>query len=306
MAQVVEINDPAELAGCRLLWTKLYSETAGASFFHSLDWLETYWRHHGDRQRLRVLVVEAAGGPIGILPLVVRRETTRLGTIRVLTYPLEDWGSFYGPIGPYPTATLIAGLGHVRRTEVDWDLIDLRWIDGLAACDRTLRAMEIRGMSATTAVWAKSAQVELTGGWEAYWASPQADLAEECSLCRKAAVASWPGGVRPVPAARCRLGRGRSLLDAVRRLRVVGHAELARKFDDRHHAVARRGPTVFARGSRGGGTCRSGRHQFAIGRRVCRWRLPTAIRVPVMFTACGWVLTTSKPTKERARCCWRV
>ena len=130
MAQIVEINDPAELAGCRLLWTKLQSETAGASFFHSLDWLETYWRHYGDRQRLRVLMVEAAGAPIGILPLVVRRETTRLGTIRVLTYPLADWGSFYGPIGPYPTATLIAGLGHIRRTEADWDLIDLRWIDG--------------------------------------------------------------------------------------------------------------------------------------------------------------------------------
>ena len=63
MAQVVEINDPAELAGYRLLWTKLYSETAGASFFQSLDWLETYWRYHGDRQRLRVLVVYAAGEP---------------------------------------------------------------------------------------------------------------------------------------------------------------------------------------------------------------------------------------------------
>ncbi|HEY1784201.1 MAG TPA: GNAT family N-acetyltransferase [Pirellulales bacterium] len=171
MAQVVEINDPAELAGCRLLWTKLYGETAGASFFHSFDWFETYWRHHGDRQRLRLLLVESAGSPIGILPLAVRRETTRLGTIRVLTYPLEDWGSFYGPIGPYPTATLIAGLGHVRRTEVDWDLIDLRWIDSLEACDRTLRAMEIRGFSATTAVWAKSAQIETAGGWEAYWAA---------------------------------------------------------------------------------------------------------------------------------------
>ena len=149
------------MAGCRLLWTKLQSETAGASFFHSLDWLETYWRHYGDRQRLRVLMVEAAGAPIGILPLVVRRETTRLGTIRVLTYPLDDWGSFYGPIGPYPTATLIAGLGHIRRTEIDWDLIDLRWIDGLAACDRTLRAMEIRGMSAIDRRVGQERQVEL-------------------------------------------------------------------------------------------------------------------------------------------------
>ncbi len=171
MAQVVEINDLAELSSYRLLWTKLCSETTGASFFHSLDWLETYWQFHGARQRLRVLIVYAAESPIGILPLVVRRETTRLGTVRVLTYPLADWGSFYGPIGPNPTATLIAGLGHVRGTEADWDLIDLRWIDGPQACDRTQRAMEIRGFSASMAVWARSAQIELDGTWASYWAA---------------------------------------------------------------------------------------------------------------------------------------
>jgi CelD/BcsL family acetyltransferase involved in cellulose biosynthesis len=171
MAQVVEINDPAELASYQLLWSKLLSETAGASFFHSLDWLEAYWRHYGQRQRMRVLVIQAAGAPIGILPLVVRRETTRLGTVRVLTYPLADWGSFYGPIGPNPTATLLSGLGHVRRTEPDWDLIDLRWIEGPQACDRTLRAMEIRGFSATPSVWATNAQVEIGGGWDSYWTS---------------------------------------------------------------------------------------------------------------------------------------
>ncbi|HTU27177.1 MAG TPA: GNAT family N-acetyltransferase [Pirellulales bacterium] len=170
MAHVVEINDPAELANYRVLWTKLQGETTGASFFHSLDWLEIYWRHYGERQRLRVLLVDVGGIPIGILPLVVRREGTRLGTIRVLTYPLADWGSFYGPIGPHPTATLIAGLGHVGRTMADWDLIDLRWIDGSAACDRVLRAMEIRGLTASTAVWAESAQIELKGSWETYLA----------------------------------------------------------------------------------------------------------------------------------------
>jgi CelD/BcsL family acetyltransferase involved in cellulose biosynthesis len=115
-------------------------------------------------------VVYAAGSPIGILPLVVRRENTRLGSVRVLTYPLADWGSFYGPIGPSPTATLLAGLGHVRRSEPDWDLIDLRWINGSRSCDRTRRAFEIRGFSAKAALWAESAQVELAGTWESYWA----------------------------------------------------------------------------------------------------------------------------------------
>ncbi len=135
MTRVVEINDLESLAGYRLLWNMLLQQTPVASFFQSLDWLEAYWRHFGHDQRLRVLVVHAAGDPVGILPLVVRREPMRLGSVRVLTYPLHDWGSFYGPIGPNPTATLIAGLGHVRRTRADWDLLDLRWVDACATPD---------------------------------------------------------------------------------------------------------------------------------------------------------------------------
>ena len=56
MTQIVEINDAAELANYRLLWSSLLPQTRRASFFHSLDWLEVYWRHYGHEQRLRVLV----------------------------------------------------------------------------------------------------------------------------------------------------------------------------------------------------------------------------------------------------------
>ena len=246
MAQVVEINDPAELSSYRLLWTKLYSETAGASFFHSLDWLETYWRHYGDRQRLRVLVVYAAESPIGILPLVVRRETTRLGTVRVLTYPLADWGSFYGPIGSTSDGHADCRPGACAATEADWDLIDLRWIDGTEACDRTLRAMEIRGFSATTAVWAKSAQVELDGDMGHLLGRPQAHLAEERALCREAAGDC----TAPVEFLRFRprgaaWGDGDPYWPLYDECEIVGPAQLARKLDDRHHLVARGGATVL-------------------------------------------------------------
>src|SRR5258708_5312422 len=121
MSSVREINDLETLASCRLQWNALLPSTPGASFFHSLDWLETYWRHYGADQQLRVLVVYSADRCVGFLPLVIRVGRTLLGAARVLTYPLDDWGSFYGPIGPYPTATLLAGLGHVRRTRRDWD-----------------------------------------------------------------------------------------------------------------------------------------------------------------------------------------
>ena len=77
----------------------LVGHDARGSFFQSLDWLRVYWRHFGAGQQLRVLVVTSCGEPMGIVPLVVRRETTRVGEVRVLTYPLDDWGTYFGPIG---------------------------------------------------------------------------------------------------------------------------------------------------------------------------------------------------------------
>ncbi|HWC90069.1 MAG TPA: hypothetical protein VG433_10450, partial [Pirellulales bacterium] len=82
--QVFEINEPEQLAGYRLVWRHLLTDTRGANFFQSPDWFETYWRHFGASQRLRVLVVLDGNGPLGMMPLVVREERTRLGTMRVL------------------------------------------------------------------------------------------------------------------------------------------------------------------------------------------------------------------------------
>ena len=121
MARVVEINSLERLRGYRAHWNLLLSDTREATFFQTFDWLETYLRHkeakqRGDRLRLRVLLVSGSDGPIGILPLVVTTESMRIGCVRVLTYPLDGWGTFYAPIGPQPTATLLAGLRHIAAT----------------------------------------------------------------------------------------------------------------------------------------------------------------------------------------------
>ena len=174
MTQVHEINRIEQLAGYRLLWNSLLARTRNATFFQSLDWFEVYWKHfaaaHG--QRLRVLIVEGDDEPIGILPLVVRTENTRAGRVRVLTYPLHDWGSFFGPIGPNPTATLWLGMQHIQRTERDWDLLDMRWVDQ-HGCDhgRTDRAMEMSGFTPKRQPWNQTAVVELDGTWNEYWQS---------------------------------------------------------------------------------------------------------------------------------------
>lgn len=171
MNQVIEINDARDLAGYRLLWSALLPQTRGATFFQSLDWLEVYWRHFAGEQRLRVLVVHSGNQPIGIVPLVVRRERTRLGWLRTLTYPLDDWGTFFGPIGPNPAATLVLAVRHLADTPRDWDQLDFRWVDDAADAGRTLAACAQHGLHPVRGHWRTVAQIVLAGTWESYWAA---------------------------------------------------------------------------------------------------------------------------------------
>lgn len=172
MSHVIEVNRIEDLAGFRLLWDSLLGETRRATFFQSLEWLQTYWRHYGRRQKLRALIVCGAEKPIGVLPLCVRTEWYKVGPMRVLTYPLHDWGTFYGPIGPNPTATLLVGMRHLRESPRDWDLVDLRWTDAAGVDNgRTARALRSQGFGAHQAPWVSTAVVNLAEGWDDYFTS---------------------------------------------------------------------------------------------------------------------------------------
>ena len=186
MTDVHEINRIDQLGELRADWSRLLAQTRGASFFQTLDWLEVYWRHYGADQKLRTLIVSASGRPVGIVPLVVANEQTKVGTVRVLTYPLHDWGTFYGPIGPDPGAALTAGLEHVRRSRRDWDTVDLRWVGATVTdADETARAMRAVGFQAYKTVWDRAAWIDLGGTWEAYLASRPAKWRNNFRRCER-------------------------------------------------------------------------------------------------------------------------
>ena len=172
MAEVIEINDIEGLEPFRLAWNSLLPMTPGASFFRTLDWLSAYWKHFGAEQRLRVLIVLACGKPIGIVPLCIRRESYRIGTVRVLTYPLQDWGIWFGPIGPNVAATMMMAMRHIQSTPRDWDMIELRWTnDSRSDRARTLRAMRAVGFRPQRAAYQRTSVVGLHGDWTRYWAT---------------------------------------------------------------------------------------------------------------------------------------
>lgn len=154
MSHVQEFRSIESLADLRSGWRSLLAQTPDAAFFQSLEWLETYWRHYGADQRLRVLVVRDGDEVTGIVPLTVLRESRSFGRVRVLTYPHAYWGSFYGPIGPRPREALRAALNHIRRTRRDWDLLDLRFAPpeehDSAASEGELRAAGFNPVSRET------------------------------------------------------------------------------------------------------------------------------------------------------------
>jgi CelD/BcsL family acetyltransferase involved in cellulose biosynthesis len=169
MVEIVEVNDVEELSQYRLLWNSLFPGTPNATFFHTFDWLDTYWRHFGHDQKLRVLIVFAAGQPIGILPLCVRTEPYRLSKVRVLTYPLDNWSTWYGPIGPNPASTMLAAMQHIRRAPRDWDMIELRWVaDDATQGGKSARAMRIANLFSEKQQYQWTSLVDLPSSFDEF------------------------------------------------------------------------------------------------------------------------------------------
>lgn len=174
MADVVEINDIDSLRSYHLAWNALLADTPRASFFQTLEWLACYWRHNGEGQRLRVLIVRSAGRPIGIVPLVEKTERGHLGPVRVLTYPLDNWGAWYGPIGPSQTASLALAMKHLTEGPRTWDVFEPRWTAHQSTDHgRTEHAMRIAGLPATVRAEGATSVIDLEpfADWDGYLAS---------------------------------------------------------------------------------------------------------------------------------------
>jgi CelD/BcsL family acetyltransferase involved in cellulose biosynthesis len=121
---------------------------------------------------MRILLMLDDGRLAGVVPLVVTRERTKLGSLRSLRYPLHGWGSFYGPIGADARCLLRCALKHILATRRDWELLDLLWVDrdGADAGATAVAAAEVH-LSVRATPWLASAQIDIAAGWDSYWAS---------------------------------------------------------------------------------------------------------------------------------------
>lgn len=188
MQEIVEINAVEELESYRFAWTALHAETPCASFFNTLEWLECYWRHFGEGQRLRVLVASVGGRPIGIVPFVVRREPSKLGAVRVLTYPLDYWGSVYQPVGACQSAMLTMAVRHVTQGPRDWDLFEPKWAPHERTdAGRIVTAFEVVGVKHRCTLHETYSQIDCESfqDWDAYLRSRSSKTRHEMRRKRR-------------------------------------------------------------------------------------------------------------------------
>lgn len=180
MIEVQEISDLEELAGYRLLWDSWLANSPHATFFNTWEWLDNYWRHFGQEQQLRVLIARSAGSPIGLLPLCLRAEPHGFGQLHVLTYPLDDWPTWYGPIGSDRATAMLAFAQHIRRAPRDWDMIDLPSSappsrDG----SRVGRSLRVVGLLTDQQAYRTTSLVDFRGGWDDYLAGKSRKVRHE-------------------------------------------------------------------------------------------------------------------------------
>ncbi len=160
--KVVEYRSLDAAAGLREAWNALAAQTPEASFCQTWDWLAVHWKHVASEQRPLILSLVDGGEVVGILPLSLKRQRRKLGTMRVLTLPGDAWTSFIGPLGRDPHRVLAAGYEHLTHRTRDYDLLDLIGLRGAAHHAVPLQA----GKSA--------AMIDLTEDWETYWESRRA------------------------------------------------------------------------------------------------------------------------------------
>ncbi len=170
--QVRLVSSAEQLAGLRAEWNRLWRQTPGATFFGSWEWIDCFWRHYGQGKQLQVVLWQPEGELRGILPLVVDRQWTKVGPLRFLTYPLQNWGTFYSPLGPDPEQTLRATLPWLLEHSSGWDVLELRWVQLESKQERSLRAvLEQMGLHAAETVMEYSPAIRLPESWDQYLAS---------------------------------------------------------------------------------------------------------------------------------------
>lgn len=165
---VFEINDLATLAELQPLWSDLLQRTPRPAFSQTTEWLQLYWSHFGERQRLRVFCVEHEGETAGLTVLVERQSHGR----RELTLPNVGLETLW-PLGANLYWSWLAIGKHLHSELTRKHVLDLHGQHDPQ--NRTLAALNAANLPVRWQPWTDTSVVRPTNDFSQFWsqASPQ-------------------------------------------------------------------------------------------------------------------------------------
>jgi CelD/BcsL family acetyltransferase involved in cellulose biosynthesis len=98
----------------------------------------------------------------------LRVEPSRIGPVRRIGFPLDNWGSHYGPLGDQPAETLAAALRYLSEQRREWDVIDLRWVPAELGPE-FVRGWRQAGLNFQQKLWSRTSGIDLSRGWNDFW-----------------------------------------------------------------------------------------------------------------------------------------
>jgi hypothetical protein len=139
--QIRRIERAKDFVSLAPLWCKLASESGQTSPFLSYDWFWCCWHAVWPHRRPEILLIEEAGSPIAIVPMMAWRERLHGLSVRCL-------GLLECPITPMVDILMPGEHGHVRVLDTllgylvsrsDWDMI---WLQKLPATSLTVQILQ--------------------------------------------------------------------------------------------------------------------------------------------------------------------
>lgn len=160
MFQVIELKSLAAIEPFVSVWEELHERSPHPDFIRSYQWFEQVIRDANGRLTPNVLIVFVLNRPIGVMPLIVEKRKTAVGTLKVLSYLDADLFSRIGPVGPNSAATLAGAMKHLRHNKRHWDVLDLQAVDKAGEDHRrTPNAMKNAGLGFHERLWSSTAVV---------------------------------------------------------------------------------------------------------------------------------------------------
>jgi CelD/BcsL family acetyltransferase involved in cellulose biosynthesis len=177
----VNLRIVEDIEGFRALqdaWTRLLAQAQAPTVFNTWEWQFLWWKHYGDNQPLRIVVVSEGEEIVGILPLYIqtRRVWGRL-PVRVARFVATGGDTapdYLGPILHRDHAEEASSrLATFLSTEFQgWDVMVLTDISqGSAFESAMLRIWAANDQSVEWGISARISYVQLPPSWQDYLAT---------------------------------------------------------------------------------------------------------------------------------------